>query len=59
MLKTAIVLLCVSLAVANFASRFIPAEMKRAARILSWVLAAYVAFMLLLGVISTYNARMN
>ena len=57
MLKAAIVLLCVTLAIANIASRFIPQEMRRAARILSWLLAAYVVVMLTLGVIASFNVQ--
>lgn len=59
MLKAAIVLLCVTLAIANMASRFIPQEMRRAARILSWLLAAYVVFMLTLGIIASFNAHVR
>lgn len=55
MLKLAIVTLCLLLAVTRFAARFMPAEMRRAAQILTWLLSAYVVIMLLLGVIATFN----
>ena len=55
MVKLAIVLLCLTLFVANLASRFIPQEVRKAARIMSWLLAGYVAIMLTLGVIATFN----
>ena len=55
MLKLAIVALCLTLAVTRFAARFMPAEMRRAAQVLTWLLAAYVAIMLLLGIIATFN----
>ncbi|MGE3643562.1 MAG: hypothetical protein AB7F96_06885 [Beijerinckiaceae bacterium] len=52
MVKIAIVLLGVTLAVSKFAGRWMPAEVKQAARIMSWLLAAYVAVMLALGVVA-------
>ena len=56
MLKFAIVLLGITLTLANIASRFVPGEVKRISRILSWMLAAYVAAMLLLGAIASYSS---
>ncbi len=59
MVKVAIVLLCLTLFVANLASRFIPQEVRKAARIMSWLLAGYVAIMLTLGVIATFNTNLK
>ena len=52
MLKYALALLAITLTVANIASRFVPNEVKRVSRVLSWVLMAYVAAVLLLGLVA-------
>lgn len=52
MLKYALALLAITLTLANIASRFVPGEVKRISRILSWMLGAYVAGILLLGLIA-------
>ena len=55
MLKYAIILLGISLTLANIASRFVPGEVRRISRIVSWLLAAYVAGVILLGMIATIS----
>ncbi len=55
MLKYALILLGITITLSNIASRFVPGEVRRISRILSWVLAAYVGVMLLLGVIATFS----
>ena len=52
MLKYAIALLAISLTLANIASRFVPQEVKRISRVVSWLLGAYVAGVLLLGLVA-------
>ena len=52
MLKYALALLAITLTLANIASRFVPGEVRRISRILSWLLAAYVAGVMLLGLIA-------
>lgn len=52
MLKYAIALLGITLTLANIASRFVPNEVKRISKVLSWILAAYVAGVLLLGLVA-------
>jgi len=56
MLKYALILLAITLALANIASRFIPAQVRRISRILSWLLLAYVIFVMALGVIANLPA---
>ncbi len=55
MIKYALALLAVTLTLANIASRFVPNEVRRISRVLSWLLAAYVAAMLILGVIANVS----
>ncbi len=55
MLKYALILLGITITLANIASRFVPGEVRRISRILSWLLAAYVGVMLLLGAIATFS----
>ncbi len=55
MLKYAIILLGITITLANVASRFVPGEVRRVSRILSWLLAAYVAGVILLGVIANIS----
>lgn len=55
MVKLAILLLGITLTVSRFAGRWMPAEVKKAARIMSWLLAAYVVIMLVLGVIAWFR----
>ncbi len=52
MVKIAILLLATTLTVSRFAGRWMPEEAKKAARILSWLLAAYVVVMLFLGILA-------
>ena len=55
MLKYAIMLLGVTITLANIASRFVPGEVRRISRILSWLLGAYVAGVVLLGLIANFS----
>lgn len=52
MVKIAILLLALTMTVTKFANRWLPEEAKKAARILTWLLGAYVVIMLGLGVIA-------
>lgn len=52
MVKIAILLLAITLSVSRFAGRWMPEEAKKAARILSWLLATYVVVMVSLGVLA-------
>ncbi len=55
MIKYALALLAITLTLANIASRFVPNEVRRISRILSWLLAAYVVAMLSLGLIANLS----
>lgn len=58
MVKLAILATAMCFVVARIPSRWIPAELRRASQILGWLLMAYVAVMLSLGVVawlSTYR----
>lgn len=55
MIKYALALLAITLTLANIASRFVPNEVRRISRVLSWLLAAYVGVMLILGVIANIS----
>lgn len=59
MLKYAIILLGVTITLANIASRFVPGEVRRISRILSYLLAAYVAAVMALGLIATISNGWN
>lgn len=50
MVKLAILLLAITMTISKFGGRWMPAEFKQAARILSWLLGAYVVVMLVLGI---------
>lgn len=52
MVKYALILLAITLTLANIASRFVPQEVKRISKALSWLLAAYVAGVMLLGLVA-------
>lgn len=52
MVKIAILLLGLTITVSRIGARWMPAEFRQAARILSWLLAAYVVIMVGLGVIA-------
>ena len=52
MLKLAILLLAVTLTVSKIATRWMPEEVRKAARIMSWLLGAYVVVMVGLGVLA-------
>lgn len=52
MIKYALILLGITLTLANVASRFVPQEVRRISKALSWLLAAYVAGVMLLGLIA-------
>jgi hypothetical protein len=55
MIKYALALLAITLTLANVATRFVPNEVRRISRVLSWLLAAYVAIMILLGIIANVS----
>ncbi len=52
MVKLAILLLAVTMTISKFGGRWMPAEFKKAANILSWLLGAYVVIMLGLGILA-------
>jgi hypothetical protein len=52
MVKIAILLLGITITVSKLGARWMPAEFRQAARILSWLLAAYVVIMLGLGIVA-------
>ena len=52
MVKIAILLLALTMSVTKFANRWMPEEAKKAARVITWLLAAYVLVSLGLGVIA-------
>ena len=52
MVKIAILLLGITITVSKLGARWMPAELRQAARILSWLLAAYVVIMLGLGIVA-------
>lgn len=57
MVKLAILLLALTIAVSTVGARFLPKEVKRAAQILSYLLAAYVVVMVGLGLIAYFSAK--
>ena len=57
MVKLAILLLALTIAVSTIGARFLPKEVKRAAQILSYLLAAYVVIMVGLGIIAYVSPR--
>ena len=59
MLKYAIMLLGVTITLANIATRFVPGEVRRISKILSWMLGAYVAGVIFLGLVANVSNWWN
>ena len=52
MVKFAILLLALTMAISKFGARWMPGEFKKAATILSWMLGAYIVIILVMSIVA-------